>query len=118
MTSLAKKQLSKVKFADLSNYDTSTNEYFIPKKVEIKLELNNCYIIKVSDSWRTNKLIANNLNKGITLDCPCVKADICSFNGKLVYINAIGYNEETNQNIPYVWEGWIPLSEISILKKE
>ena len=59
MTSLAKKQLSKVKFADLSNYDANTNEYFIPKKVEIKLELNNCYIIKVSDSWRTNKLIAN-----------------------------------------------------------
>lgn len=118
MNKLVQEQLNKVQIADLSNYNKDTNEFIIKKRVDIKLEVNNCYIIEVSDAWRMNKLLANNLNKGIMLEHSCIKAVISQIAGKMIYVSAIGFDKMSNSDIPYFWEGWIPLSEISILRKE
>lgn len=118
MNKLVQEQLKKVQIADLSNYDEATHEFIIKKKLDIKLEVNNCYIIEVSDTWRTNKLLANNLNKGIILEYPCIKAVVSQMAGKMIYVSAIGFDKDTASVIPYFWEGWIPMSEITILRKE
>jgi hypothetical protein len=46
-TKIIDQQLKKVQNADLSNYNSDTNTYFIKRKVGIKLEEDKGYIINL-----------------------------------------------------------------------
>jgi hypothetical protein len=37
--------------------------------------------------------------------------------GKMIKVNGIGYDQDKDQDLDVMWSGWLPISEIKILKK-
>ena len=67
MNVITKKELSKVKLADLSNFDKSALVYSIPKYTEFHYEQNKCYLIKLNNSITNpsqDSTLASNYNNG------------------------------------------------------
>lgn len=60
MNSLIKKQLDLITEADLSNFDPETNTYHIPKRQDIKVEEENCYLIHCKPSLFLNETVKIN----------------------------------------------------------
>jgi hypothetical protein len=56
MNQIVKKQLEKVTYADLSNFNPETNTYYIKKYTRAKYNIGKCYLVKVSLE------VVNNLN--------------------------------------------------------
>lgn len=57
---IIEEQLKKINDADLSNFNKEENTYYIPKKQTIKIEENNCYILKLKDSTFKNTIVLDN----------------------------------------------------------
>ena len=60
MNKIIENQLKKVENADLSHFNIEDNSYFIPKKVDIKIEENKCYLIHIKNTIKTNTVLAIN----------------------------------------------------------
>ena len=60
MNSLIEKELKKVEQADLSNFDRNTNTYHIPRKVDIKIKEDACYLIYLEDSFFNDQTLKIN----------------------------------------------------------
>lgn len=115
---IIEEQLSKVQFADLSDYNPLDNSYRIPKINRIKLDVNSCYLIRLKDCLLrrdTSQVLSSNWNKGTVPPCKCMKVDVCRTMGKLVNVNGIGYDEAEKKDLDVVWSGWLPMQDIEIL---
>jgi len=120
MNNIIKKQLEQCKVADLSNYNSLTNTYYIPKYNQIKVEEGNEYIVKLDDTL----LIPNpgdtfhiNWNKG---DLPPVNSmliEVSKVNGKIIKVFGVGYDLDSNVTNQYVWSGWLPIEKLTIVKE-
>lgn len=60
MNEIIEKQLKAVERADLTKFDAETNTYFIPKRQDIKLEEDHCYLINLKDSFFKNETVKVN----------------------------------------------------------
>lgn len=114
---LVKDQLSKVIYADLSNYDEKTNTYHIPKINQIKLQINHSYIIKIKDSLYENELLKSNYNQGRTPPYKSYLIDIVSILGKIIKVNGVEYDLETNQTLNNLWSGYLSIKDIEIIEE-
>jgi hypothetical protein len=121
MNKIIESQLKKVREADISHFDERTSSYFIPKKVDIKLEENNYYIIELNDillkpNSSLNSLI-NNWNNGSIPKNKWYKIDVCQKLGDMVKINGAAFDYNTKIDLLDMWSGWLPIKEIKVLEK-
>lgn len=117
---LIEKQLKKVQNADLSNFDSTTNTYFIKKRVDIKIEEEKCYLIYLKDSLFENTVLKTNWNGGSVPPCTYIKAEVSKIMGKMIKIVGVGTNdiEKLNNNIDvHFWTGWLSTQDIKIIQK-
>lgn len=114
---LIKEQLSKVQFADLSNYDKETNTYHISKINQIKLKINHQYIIKIKDSLYDNIILRDNYNGGKNPSCRCYLIDIIMILGKIIKVNGIEYDLTLNKVLNNLWSGYLAIKDIEILEE-
>ena len=57
---LIEKELKKVEKADLTNFNSETNTYFIPKRKDIKIEEDCCYLVHLKDTLFKNETLKVN----------------------------------------------------------
>lgn len=57
---LIEAELKKVEKADLHNFNAETNSYFIPRRKDIKIEEDCCYLIKLKDTLFKNETLKVN----------------------------------------------------------
>lgn len=120
MNKIIEEQLKKCSVADLSDYDISTHTYHIHKINNIKLEVNSYYIIRLKDyilDRNASSILSNNWNKGSVPMNKCMKVDVSKIMGKMIYINGIGYDYDSKEDINSVWSGWLPIQDIEILER-
>lgn len=117
MNKILEKQLANVKVADLSNYDEETATYFIPKFNQVMLEVDNCYLIKLKTRIPSDSNLTINLNRGTSPKYLCLKIDVQKVTGKLIYVNSLGYDEETQTDINEMWSGWLSTDLFDVISK-
>lgn len=117
MTSLSKKELDKVNFADLSNYDEETLTYHIPKINVIKFQVNHSYIVSIKDSIYSNDVLKSNYNKGEFPPCKCLLVDVLGIFNKVLKVNSIEYNLELDKPLTKIWSGYLTIRDIEIVKE-
>ena len=115
-------ELHKVKNIDLSYVTLDTKEINIDKVTEVKVELqkDHYYLVKVEKyiiNPPSNFTLHSNWNNGIIPKDEYMKIDVLQLMGKMVKINSIGYDIENNTDTGNHWEGWLPISSITILKE-
>lgn len=114
---LVKDQLSKVIYADLSNYDKETNTYYIPKINQIKLKINHQYLIKIKDSLYTNEILRNNYNNGKNPPCKCYLVDVVLILGKIIKVNGVEYDLLNDMILNNLWSGYLAIKDIEVLEE-
>ena len=117
MNKVIKDQLEKVNYADLTNYDEKTNTYIIPKKLEIKVEEDSCYLIYIKPSAAANSAVNTNWNQGNAPMYSHMKVDVSKRMGKMIKITGLQHDIGTGQDLPNFWNGWICLDDVEVLKK-
>lgn len=117
MNKFIEEQLKKVEKADLSHFNEDTNTYFIPKRVDIKLTENECYLLHLKDSFFRNEVVKNNWNGGTVPKNTYLKADISKILAKMIKVVSIGYDEVNNKDLPSFWSGWLSIEDIEVLEK-
>lgn len=115
MTELIKKQLKQVQYADLSNFDEATATYIIKRRVDIKIEVDSCYIIRLKPSARSNMAVITNWNNGSMPSFNCLKADVSKIVGKMIKVVAVGFDEQSQQDIAKFWSGWLHTDDIEVI---
>ena len=115
---LIKDQLTKVEKADLSHFNEADNSYYIPKRKDIKLEENKCYLIHIKDSFFKNEIVKINWNGGSVPTCAYLRCDISKVMPQMVKVVGIGFDIENNVPLNYFWSGWLTINDIEILVKD
>ncbi len=120
MNKHTRKQLDKVKRFSLGYYDDNTTHIFIPKITSIKIDVDCCYLVKLSDSIvhpQPNSTLATNWNQGRVPTHYYYKVDICKILGTMIQVNGVAYDYENQKDINELWSGWLPLKDIEVLCK-
>lgn len=115
---IIKKQLEKVSFADLSNYNAKTNTYIIPKYSKPLYDVSGCYIVKVAKDIVNNidSALAANWNNGTAPKCEYLKILVTKKMGSMIYVNSFGYDINTKQDLMMAWNGWLPANDLTQLE--
>ena len=123
MNKFVKEQLSRVKIAELPPYDDDTVSMFIPKQASgsgLGLVRDHCYLIQIAPYILNEPdgfTLHDNWNKGIPPKYEFMKAEISQIMGKMVRVNALGYDYVNNVDTNDTWEGWLPAKAIKVLKE-
>jgi len=112
------KQLEKVQDAQISEYDVIKHCYYISKKKDIKYEVNHQYLIQLNRVVMSKDTVwASNWNAGRYPTHEFMKIDVSKRLGDMIYVTGLYYNNETNEDINEMWEGWICTTEIHLVKE-
>lgn len=117
MNKTIKKQLQKVTVANLGVYDDNTKCIYIPKFEKDKFDVGNCYTVKLDSTLLSpmyNTTLVSNWNRGSCPPCEYLKVDVIKVLGKMINVNAIGYDFNNKQTLSCVWSGWLP---VELIKK-
>ena len=117
MRDIIKKQLQSCSYADLSNYDPTTNTFLIPKYAKPCFVLGNMYLVQVSGALVNNlsSVTATNWNNGTAPSYPYLKIYVSKSLGKMIYVDSIGFDPQTRSDINVLWSGWLPTEELKII---
>lgn len=111
-----KKELDKVEVADLSHYDEASHTFFIPRRKDIKLEVDKTYLIHLLPSFYTNSTLKINWNQNTVPQYPFLVVEVSKIMAKMFKGIAVGYDADKNEYASYHWEGWFNLDNIEILQ--
>ena len=117
MNKIIEEQLKKTENVDLSNFDKETNTYYIKKRQDIKVEEDQCYILKLKNSAFNNTIVTDNWNNGNKPKAEFYKADISKKMSGMIRIIGVAYDNFTNQDLNSFWSGWLSLNDIEIIRK-
>jgi hypothetical protein len=112
---LIKEQLEKCQFADLNNYNPNTNTFHIRKYCQPTYELSKCYLVKLPGTIVNNKdsVLAVNWNNSDAPKTQYLKIYISKVLGTMIYVDSIGFDFETRQDINSMWSGWLNSQELT-----
>ena len=112
---LIKEQLEKCQFADLNNYDARTNTFQIRKYSKPTYDLNHCYLVRLPNAIvnRNDSVLAVNWNSGNSPSVPYLKIYISKAMGTMIYVDSVGFDFETKQDLNLMWSGWLNTSELT-----
>lgn len=117
MNKIIESQLSKVREADLSNFDPETNTYKIPRKREIKVEEDGCYLVKCKPTLFTNIVLKTNWNNNSVPKVDYLKIDVSRKMSDKIKVVGLGYDFINDKTLDYFWSGWLTLGDIEVIKK-
>ena len=112
---IIKEQLEKCQFADLNNFDPVTNTFYIKKYSKPTYELNKCYLVKLPISIVnvSDSVLAVNWNNGSCPKTQYLKIYISKTMGTMIYVDSIGFDFDTRQDISLMWSGWLNTTELT-----
>ena len=117
---IIKEQLEKCQFADLNNFDPTTNTFYIKKYSKPTYEINHCYLVKLPLNIvnAADSVLAVNWNNGTYPKTQYLKIYISKVLGTMIYVDSIGFDFDTKQDLNMMWSGWLDssqLTQISVL---
>ena len=114
MRELIRNQLLKCTYANLNNYNAETNTFYIPKYSKPQYVINKMYLIQLPGYLVNNSVsvIATNWNNGTAPRYSYLKVYVSKILGKMIYVDSIGYDINTRQDLNTMWSGWLPTEEI------
>lgn len=117
--SIVEEQLKKVAFADLRDFDAISNTYTIKRKVDPIFTVGKAYIIEVLDEFinNTSSVTAVNWNNCRAPQAKYYKVYISKSAGKMIFVDGLEYNLETNSDLGRMWSGWLNTDEITQIKE-
>jgi hypothetical protein len=112
---LIKDQLEKCQFADLNNYDPNTNTFLIRKYSQPTYEVQHCYLVRLPNNIINNKdsVLAVNWNNGSTPTTQYLKIYISKAMGTMIYVDSVGFDFDTKQDLNLMWSGWLDSSQLT-----
>lgn len=115
---IIQKQLDKVAFADLSNYNAETNTFIIPKYSKPLYDVQGCYLVKVAKDivGNTDSALAANWNNSTAPRFEYLKIFVTKKMGGMIYVNSFGYDIDTKQDLMIAWNGWLPTNDLTQLE--
>ena len=120
MQPLIKKQLERCQVADLSNYNKEKHQFIIPKYNQVRVVSGASYLFKLDKSLLTpnpDDVFHINWNRGLIPVSEYLFAEVDKINGKVIYVDGIGFNPETETTTSVAWSGWLPLDKVEVVKK-
>ena len=112
-----KNQLKQCAYADLSHYNEATGVFSIPKYSKPKYDIGKLYIIQVANELvgNSNSVIAANWNNGTAPKSAYLKIYVNKMVGKMIYVDSLVFNMETQTDTSILWSGWLPVEQITQL---
>lgn len=112
---LIREQLEKCQFADLNNYDARTNTFLIKKYSKPTYEMNHCYLVRLPLEIvnKPDSVLAVNWNNGNAPSAQYLKIYISKIMGTMIYVDSIGFDFETKQDLSIMWSGWLNTTELT-----
>ena len=112
---IIKEQLEKCQFANLNNYDPVTNTFIIKKYLQPTYDVNKCYLVRLPVAVVNNNdsVLAVNWNNGSTPMTTYLKIYISKALGNMIYVDSIGFDFDTKQDLNIMWSGWLNTSELT-----
>ncbi len=106
---IIKEQLDKCQFANLNNYDPTTNTFLIPKYSQPTYDINKCYLVRLPLTIinTPDSVLATNWNNGSFPMAQYLKIYISKALGNMIYVDSIGFDFETKQDLNHMWSGWL-----------
>lgn len=117
MKEIIQQQLKKVLYANLDNFDEETYTYIIPKKCDIKVEEDSCYLIHIRPTAKHNVAVNTNWNNGSVVPFCDMKVDVSKKMGKMIKVTGIGYDASEGKDLSQFWSGWLSLDDIEVSSK-
>ena len=123
MNKFVKEELSKVKVAQLPEYDDTTLSMIIPKHSGVDgddLKQDKCYLLYI-EPYILNPpegfTLHDNWNNGIAPKYQYMKAEVNVLMGKMVKVTSVGFDYQNNRDTNDMWEGWLPRSAVKIVRE-
>lgn len=110
-------QLHKIENADMRNYNKDTNTYLIPRKQDIKVVEDCCYLLRLKPSAFSNSIIMTNWNSGRVPKETYYRAEINKKMSNMINIVGVAYDITEEKDLNSFWSGWLSLGDVEILKK-
>lgn len=109
-----KEQLEKCAFADLSDFDPVTNTFRIKKYSKPVYNLHKCYLVSLLPHLLSpSAVIATNWNAGAVPPHQFLKIYVSRILGKMIYVDSIAYDIDSQTDLGQIWSGWLPIEEIT-----
>ena len=118
MNKLIKQQLEACKVASITTFDDNTTHLTIPQFKQVKVDVDECYIIKLDKSLlnpNVNDTFHINWNRGIVPTHEYLLIEISKVVSKTIYVNAVDYDIGNKKSGTNSWSGWLPVEKIEIL---
>ena len=110
------RELKKLKYARPEKINDTT--YLIRKETQIRVEENNCYLIRLNNTLlNPNSELCSNWNNGRCPRAYYYQIDVHKMMADMIKVSGAGYNEVECYTLVDNWYGWLPLSEIEIIRK-
>jgi hypothetical protein len=112
---IIKEQLEKCQFADLNNYDKNTNTFTVRKYSKPTYELNHCYLVRLPLTivGKNDSVLAVNWNNGNAPTTQYLKIYISKIMGNMIYVDSVGFDFDSKQDLNLMWSGWLNTSELA-----
>lgn len=112
---IIKEQLEKCQFADLNNYDARTNTFLVRRYSKPTYDLNHCYLVRLPRSIinTADSVLAVNWNNGTFPRAQYLKVYVSKVLGTMIYVDSIGFDFETKQDLQVMWSGWLNTAELT-----
>lgn len=112
---IIKEQLDKCQFADLNNYDTNTNTFYIRKYCKPTYEINHCYLVRLPLNIvdAPDSVLAVNWNNGSCPKTQYLKIYISKAMGTMIYVDSAGFDFDTKQDLNLMWSGWLDSAQLT-----
>lgn len=119
MRDTTKKQLEQCRYADLSNYDSVTNTYHIPKYTKPTYDVGKYYLVKLSQILvnNNNSVLAANWNHCTSPSTDYLKIVVNKQLGKNILVDGLAFDPVTNSDLNSMWSGWLPIDELTQISK-
>jgi hypothetical protein len=116
MNDIIKKELSKVKVANLDNFNTETLTYNIPKYKQFKPEINKSYLVELNDDMLITNTISINWNNNSVPSNKYYKIEVIKILGKMIYVDGLAFDFLTKTDLNKTWSGWLPLEQLKFIE--
>lgn len=109
-----KKQLSRLRYADISGLDKATGICNIPKYSKAIFEAGKCYLVQLPKHLVGNpdSLEAKNWNNGTAPRAEVLKVYVNKLLGGMMQVDSIAYDIENGRDTAIMWSGWLPIEDL------
>lgn len=114
---LVQRELEKVVYADLSDYDAAAQAYHIPRTRALAVKENRCYLVRVKESAAHNEILRVNYNGGRIPEAEYYLVDVEARLGKIIKVTAVEYDAAADTPTAVRWQGYLALKDIEVVRE-